>query len=102
MRSFLARTYLYGKSPVRDRLGTLALLPQARDTLSPPPETAGSSGHRRRRWLPRGVRGTGHNLLMADRTEELRTAERRLQAAQRTGDVEELDRLLDDRLFYTG
>ncbi|HKN53603.1 MAG TPA: nuclear transport factor 2 family protein [Amycolatopsis sp.] len=33
-------------------------------------------------------------------TAELRAAEDRLQAAQRAGDVEELDRLLDDRLVF--
>ncbi|MBG0564623.1 nuclear transport factor 2 family protein [Actinoplanes aureus] len=33
---------------------------------------------------------------------ELLTAERRLQAAQRAGDVAELDRLLDDRLIAIG
>lgn len=33
---------------------------------------------------------------------ELLTAERRLQAAQRAGDVAELDRLLDDRLIAVG
>jgi hypothetical protein len=32
----------------------------------------------------------------------LRDAERRLQAAQLGGDVDELDRLLDDRLIFTG
>jgi ketosteroid isomerase-like protein len=35
------------------------------------------------------------------RDAELRDAERRLQAAQLAGDVEELDRLLDDRLIFT-
>jgi hypothetical protein len=35
-------------------------------------------------------------------TESLRDAERRLQAAQLAGDVRELDRLLDDRLVFTG
>ncbi|GIH92384.1 nuclear transport factor 2 family protein [Planobispora siamensis] len=35
-------------------------------------------------------------------TEELYEAERRLQAAQLAGDVEELDRLLDERLVFTG
>ncbi|MBG0832371.1 nuclear transport factor 2 family protein [Planomonospora sp. ID67723] len=41
---------------------------------------------------------------MADQnlTEELYEAERRLQAAQLAGDVEELDRLLDERLVFTG
>jgi hypothetical protein len=41
---------------------------------------------------------------MADdtRTEQLREAERRLQAAQLASDAEELDRLLDDRLVFTG
>ncbi|BCJ46160.1 hypothetical protein GCM10010168_51090 [Actinoplanes ianthinogenes] len=34
--------------------------------------------------------------------EELLAAERRLQDAQRTGDVAELDRLLDDRLIAIG
>ncbi|MFI7598907.1 nuclear transport factor 2 family protein [Actinoplanes sp. NPDC049681] len=33
---------------------------------------------------------------------ELRDAERRLQAAQVASDVPELDRLLDDRLIFTG
>jgi len=33
--------------------------------------------------------------------EDLRDAERRLQAAQLAGDVEALDRLLDDRLLFT-
>ncbi len=33
--------------------------------------------------------------------DELRAAERRLQAAQLAGDVEALDRLLDDRLIFT-
>ncbi len=37
-----------------------------------------------------------------DRVEELRTAERQLQAAQRASDVAELDRLIDDRLVFTG
>jgi hypothetical protein len=36
-----------------------------------------------------------------DGTAELREAEHRLQAAQLTGDVAELDRLLDDRLIFT-
>ena len=35
-------------------------------------------------------------------TPSLLDAERRLQAAQRAGDVEELDRLLDDRLVAVG
>ncbi|WP_431904841.1 nuclear transport factor 2 family protein [Nonomuraea sp. bgisy101] len=41
---------------------------------------------------------------MADRTltDELYEAERHLQAAQLAGDVEELDRLLDERLIFTG
>jgi ketosteroid isomerase-like protein len=34
--------------------------------------------------------------------DELRQAERRLQAAQLAGDVVALDRLLDDRLVFTG
>lgn len=34
--------------------------------------------------------------------DELSKAEGRLQAAQLTGDVEELDRLLDERLVFTG
>lgn len=34
--------------------------------------------------------------------ESLRTAERWLQSAQLTGDVDALDRLLDDRLIFTG
>jgi hypothetical protein len=37
-----------------------------------------------------------------DLTTDLLAAERRLQAAQRAGDVEELDRLLDDRLVAVG
>ncbi|WP_051942938.1 nuclear transport factor 2 family protein [Streptacidiphilus rugosus] len=36
------------------------------------------------------------------RTEELRAAERRLQAAQLAGDADTLDTLLDDRLVFTG
>ncbi|KAA9373896.1 nuclear transport factor 2 family protein [Microbispora cellulosiformans] len=41
---------------------------------------------------------------MAGRTllDELYEAERRLQNAQLNGDVEELDRLLDERLVFTG
>lgn len=35
------------------------------------------------------------------RADELRAAERRLQAAQLASDVAELDRLLDDRLIFT-
>ncbi|MGH3615094.1 MAG: nuclear transport factor 2 family protein [Pseudonocardia sp.] len=35
------------------------------------------------------------------RTDELREAERRLQAAQLAGDVAALDQLLDDRLIFT-
>jgi hypothetical protein len=35
-------------------------------------------------------------------TRELRTAERRLQAAQLAADADALDRLLDDRLVFTG
>jgi len=38
---------------------------------------------------------------VSDLEESLRAAERRLQAAQLAGDVAELDRLLDDRLFAT-
>ena len=38
---------------------------------------------------------------MGDLEESLRVAERRLQAAQLAGDVDELDQLLDDRLFAT-
>ena len=34
--------------------------------------------------------------------DSLRDAERRLQAAQLAGDTAELDRLLDDRLIFTG
>lgn len=34
--------------------------------------------------------------------EDLRDAERRLQSAVRAGDVDALDRLLDDRVVYTG
>ncbi|MFC7529922.1 nuclear transport factor 2 family protein [Actinoplanes sp. GCM10030250] len=37
-----------------------------------------------------------------DLAAELLLAERRLQAAQRAGNVEELDRLLDDRLIAVG
>jgi hypothetical protein len=36
------------------------------------------------------------------RTEDLRRAERRLQAAQLASDVPALERLLDDRLVFTG
>ncbi|MDH2430415.1 nuclear transport factor 2 family protein [Sphaerisporangium sp. TRM90804] len=36
------------------------------------------------------------------RTAELRSAERRLQAAQLASDVNALDELLDDRLIFTG
>jgi ketosteroid isomerase-like protein len=36
------------------------------------------------------------------RVEQLRQAERRLQAAQRASDVAALDQLLDDRLIFTG
>ncbi|MGI5150548.1 nuclear transport factor 2 family protein [Plantactinospora sp. CA-294935] len=36
------------------------------------------------------------------RIEALRAAERRLQAAQLSSDVAELDRLLDERLVFTG
>ncbi|MFY1692459.1 nuclear transport factor 2 family protein [Plantactinospora sp. WMMB782] len=36
------------------------------------------------------------------RIEALRTAERRLQAAQLASDVTELDRLIDERLVFTG
>ncbi|MGH3940324.1 MAG: nuclear transport factor 2 family protein [Pseudonocardiaceae bacterium] len=36
-----------------------------------------------------------------NRADELRAAERRLQAAQLASDVAELDRLLDDRLIFT-
>jgi ketosteroid isomerase-like protein len=35
------------------------------------------------------------------RTDELREAERRLQAAQLAGDIAALDQLLDDRLLFT-
>ena len=35
-------------------------------------------------------------------TEELRAAERRLQAAQLASDVEALDALIDERLIFTG
>jgi ketosteroid isomerase-like protein len=38
---------------------------------------------------------------MDDPTEELRAAERRLQAAQLAGDADALDQLLDDRLIFT-
>ena len=37
-----------------------------------------------------------------NRANELRTAERALQAAQLASDVAELDRLIDDRLVFTG
>lgn len=37
-----------------------------------------------------------------NRATELRTAERALQAAQLASDVPELDRLIDDRLVFTG
>jgi hypothetical protein len=37
-----------------------------------------------------------------DRTQDLLAAERRLQAAQLAGDHRTLDRLLDDRLIFTG
>jgi hypothetical protein len=37
-----------------------------------------------------------------DRIEALRTAERQLQAAQLASNVAELDRLIDDRLIFTG
>jgi hypothetical protein len=36
------------------------------------------------------------------RTEDLRRAERRLQAAQLASDVADLEKLLDDRLIFTG
>ncbi|MBL7498139.1 nuclear transport factor 2 family protein [Frankia sp. CNm7] len=36
------------------------------------------------------------------RADELREAERRLQAAQLAADADELERLLDDRLVFTG
>ncbi|MDQ1645879.1 MAG: hypothetical protein QOJ50_2063 [Cryptosporangiaceae bacterium] len=42
------------------------------------------------------------NVLAMDPVDELRIAERRLQSAQLAGNVEELDRLIDDRLVYTG
>ncbi|MFU8875023.1 nuclear transport factor 2 family protein [Micromonospora sp. SL4-19] len=38
---------------------------------------------------------------MSDPVDDLRAAERRLQVAQLRGDVEALDRLLDDRLIFT-
>jgi ketosteroid isomerase-like protein len=41
-------------------------------------------------------------VRIMDAEESLRAAERRLQAAQLAGDVAELDRLLDDRLVFTG
>src|SRR5688500_13874371 len=37
-----------------------------------------------------------------NRATELRAAERALQAAQLASDVSELDRLIDDRLVFTG
>lgn len=40
-------------------------------------------------------------MAECSRTDELRAAERRLQAAQLAGDVAALDRLLDDRLIFT-
>jgi ketosteroid isomerase-like protein len=48
-------------------------------------------------------RNTKETIVPHDnRIEELRTAERQLQAAQRASDVAELDRLIDDRLIFTG
>ncbi|REE96515.1 nuclear transport factor 2 family protein [Thermomonospora umbrina] len=38
---------------------------------------------------------------MTDPVDDLRAAERRLQAAQLAGDADALDRLLDDRLIFT-
>jgi hypothetical protein len=38
----------------------------------------------------------------ATAADELRAADRRLQAAMLASDIAELDRLLDDRLIYTG
>src|SRR4051794_12376374 len=40
--------------------------------------------------------------MSEDRTESLRDAERRLQAAQLAADADALDALLDDRLVFTG
>ena len=40
-------------------------------------------------------------MMDEDRTAELHRAEKRLQAAMLAGDVDELDRLLDDRLIAT-
>ncbi|HLL66093.1 MAG TPA: nuclear transport factor 2 family protein [Micromonosporaceae bacterium] len=40
--------------------------------------------------------------MSSARIEELRDAERRLQAAQLASDVPTLDRLIDDRLIFTG
>ncbi|GAA4457661.1 nuclear transport factor 2 family protein [Phytohabitans houttuyneae] len=39
---------------------------------------------------------------MADQVDELRGAERRLQAAQLAADADALDALIDDRLVFTG
>lgn len=40
-------------------------------------------------------------VTLADPADELRAAERRLQAAQLAGDADALDQLLDDRLIFT-
>ena len=40
-------------------------------------------------------------ILYLDEMNDLRDAERRLQAAQLAGNVAELDRLLDDRMIFT-
>lgn len=45
---------------------------------------------------------TDATLIEDDRVAELRTAERRLQAAQLASDVATLDQLIDDRLVFTG
>ena len=57
-----------------------------------------------RQLLDEGAGIEEARLFMADDnlTDELRQAERRLQAAMLAGDVAALDQLLDDRLIYTG
>ena len=65
-------------------------------------------GDRRRRPRRRGHRVTAAAVAVAlDRqtggmTDELRAAERRLQAAQLASDVDALDALIDERLVFTG
>ncbi|MEV7228260.1 nuclear transport factor 2 family protein [Polymorphospora sp. NPDC051019] len=48
------------------------------------------------------VPGAGTGGADAAMVEALRVAERRLQRAQLASDVAELDRLIDDRLVFTG